>query len=125
MHFLTPRGDIKFFIPDDWWEFSEVANGDFSAGGGYYPPAVSNFILAELKDIAPPERVTEGLSFRKYKLIPVLFALAVASPECTLPLVEVSDMDVGAPYKYRVVNGYHRYYASVAVGYSKLPIVIK
>jgi len=123
MQFLTPLGDVTFSIPDDWWEFSEVANCDFSAGGGYSPPAVGKFKIAELRDIAPPERATKELSFRKYKLMPVLFAFA--SPECALPLVEVSDKDVAAPYKYRIVNGYHRYYASVAVGYSKLPILIK
>lgn len=127
MDFVTPLDDVSFIIPDDWWDFAEMSAFDCGVGAGYYPPCVKegqSFEAVLLSEIEPPSRTVAGLSFRKYKLMPVLFAFA--SPECALPLVEVSeDIDVGSPYKYRVVNGYHRYYASVAVGYRKLPVLIR
>lgn len=127
MDFVTPRGDVGFAIPDDWWNFSEMSAFDCSVGAGYYPPCVKEgqtFETVPLSEVEPPLRTVAGLSFRKYKLMPVLFAFA--SPECALPLVEISEqVDAATPYRYRVINGYHRYYASVAVGYRELPVVIR
>jgi hypothetical protein len=127
MDFVTPRGDVSFVIPDDWWHFAEMATFDRSLSAGYYPPSVAAeqaFETVPLSEIEPPVRTVAGLSFRKYKLMPVLFAFA--SPECALPLVEVTKQtDAGHTYRYRVVNGYHRYYASVAVGYRELPVLIR
>jgi hypothetical protein len=60
--------------------------------------------------------------FKKYKMVPILFALS--SPECALPPVEV-DALAPAAHRFRLHNGYHRYYASVAVGYPSLPVVIR
>jgi ParB-like chromosome segregation protein Spo0J len=50
--------------------------------------------------------------------------LAFVSPECALPPVEVIRAFSGR-YDLKIINGYHRYYASVAVGYTKLPVVIR
>ena len=94
-------------------------------GGGYYPypfQLSDSVEVVEITDVEPPTR-SDGVSpFKKYKLVPVL--LAFRSPECALPPVEVERLPGGGP-KYRVVNGYHRYYASVAVGYTKLPVTIR
>lgn len=54
----------------------------------------------------------------KYKLVPVL--MAFQSPECYLPPVELEAL-AGEPYRFRVLNGFHRFYASVVVGYASLP----
>ena len=127
MDFMTPRGDVSFAIPDDWWNFAEMAAFDRSLGAGFYPPSVKageEFETVPLSEIEPPLRAVAGLSFRKYKLMPVLFAFR--SPECALPLVEVTQQTgIGHPYRYKVINGYHRYYASVAVGYRELPVLIR
>jgi hypothetical protein len=125
MEFVTPRDDVKFTIPQDWWSFAEMSNFNCSEGVGFYPPLVNdpkNFTTVLIAEIEPPLRTVAGLWFRKYKLMPILFAFQ--SPECALPLVVLSEDDVNRPYKYKVINGFHRYYASVAVGFSKLPVRI-
>jgi hypothetical protein len=125
MDFLTPRGEVKFTIPDEWWHFADMSSFDRGVGESY-PPCVKDgqtFETVWLNEIEPPVRTVPGLTFRKYKLMPVLFAFN--SPECALPLVEISARADGGPYKYNVVNGYHRYYASIAAGFRKLPVVIR
>ena len=36
MHFKTPRGEVAFEIPDEWWRFSEMDTFT-SQGGRFYP----------------------------------------------------------------------------------------
>lgn len=125
MRFGT-RGGVPFEIPDDWWSFAEM--GSFSAkGGGFYPYRecgdAQNIDVVLLSDIEPPTRSSGVPPFKKYKMVPVL--LGFLSPECALPPVEVNALPPSERYRFRVRNGYHRYYASVAVGYTKLPVVIR
>jgi hypothetical protein len=61
--------------------------------------------------------------FKKYKMVPILFALS--SPECALPPVEVDRSVVPPTYQLKVHSGYHRYYASVALGYPLLPVTVR
>lgn len=75
-----------------------------------------------IEDIQPPRRNPSMEPFRKYKLVPVL--LAFISPECALPPVAVEPLPKGSGFRYRVTNGFHRFYASRAVGYSCIPAVI-
>lgn len=94
-----------------------------NAGSYYpYPPSVKGVHIISLLEIKPPQRDSGVLSFRKYKLIPVL--LALRSPECALPPIEVTICQE-AGYQYFVNNGYHRYYASVAVGYTDVPAIVR
>lgn len=124
MRFRTPRGDSAFEIPDDWWRFAEM-DGFSPAPGGFYPyraKAEDGVEVVALTEIEPPQR-DHGIGlFKKYKLLPLLFAFS--SPECRLPPVEVHASDSAGPYRLKVHNGFHRYYASVAAGYTKLPTVL-
>jgi ParB-like nuclease domain len=54
-------------------------------------------------------------------LVPVL--LGFTSPNCAIPPVRVAKL-ADNRYVYRVLDGYHRFYASIAVGYSKLPVIV-
>lgn len=123
MRFQTPRRDIEFTIADEWWSFSEMETFD-SGPGTYYPytRSAKGVQIIELSQVEPPQR-TDGVSpFKKYKLVPVL--LAFQSPECGLLPIEVCEAHESG-YRYRVTNGYHRYYASVAVGYTNLPVIVR
>jgi hypothetical protein len=122
MKFSTPNADVVFEIPDDWWAFAEMESFD-SKGAPCYVPPTCYFEQAELvplSTVEPPKRDPGTPLFRKYKLLPVLFGLQ--SPEQVLPPVSVERIDVPGKYQFRVKNGCHRFYASVAVGYSKLPV---
>jgi hypothetical protein len=119
--FPIPQLTTQFEIPDEWWAFAEM-NTFTPGGGGYYPPPwTSDFEVAPITDIEPPMRDNSVPPFKKYKLVPVLFAFQ--SPECALPPVEVFLASEGR-YRFKVRNGYHRYYASIAAGFTKLPIVV-
>jgi hypothetical protein len=122
MEFRTPSG-VLFEIPDEWWACADM--GTFSRGGSqFYPcwPASQQIQIVSLAEVEPPTRDPSVPPFKKYKLIPVLFGFQ--SPEGSLPPVSVSLRGAAGPYRYRVYDGYHRYYASVAAGYSSLPVVL-
>jgi hypothetical protein len=97
------------------------------SGGGFYPYRQSeitgDIYVVPLSDIEPPMRNSGVPPFKKYKMLPVLFAFL--SPECALPPVEVQCLAPSETYRFKVHNGYHRYYASAAVGYTSLRIVIR
>jgi hypothetical protein len=125
MHFETPGGEVAFEIPDEWWHFAEMDTFT-SRGGRFYPyrPLLGEEIDAvPLADVEPPMRNSGVPPFKKYKMVPILFAFC--SPECALPPVEVSALTGSAAYLFKVSNGYHRYYASIAVDYPLLPVVIR
>ena len=116
MRFGTPAPGIAFEIPDEWWNFADMA--DFTPRSEFYPPDMSPFEKLPLAEIEPPSR--SGLPlFKKYKLVPVLFAFQ--SPECSLPLVQVIALPEPGRYRYAVHNGFHRFYGSVAAGFTHIP----
>ena len=125
MKFRLPNTDVEFEVPDEWWKFAEMDNFRSASGETYYPYQVeclSPIQLVAIRDVEPPVRKPGLDPFKKYKLVPVL--LAFRSPECRLPPVEVT-LTSNSEFKYRVLNGFHRYYASVAVGYGYLPVIVK
>ncbi len=113
---MTPAPGIAFEIPDEWWTFADMA--DFRPGSEFYPPDMSPYEKLALAEIQPPARSGIPL-FKKYKLLPVLFAFQ--SPECCLPLVDVIELPEPGRYRYAVHNGLHRFYGSVAAGYTYIP----
>ncbi|AVT81134.1 hypothetical protein [Rhodopseudomonas palustris] len=129
MLFQLPRQDGTFEIPDAWWEFADMAS--HQRIGEYYPYEGlvrgekyidrSHVELVPLQDIEPLRRDRGTPLFRKYKLVPVLMGLR--SPHGFLPPCELRRTD-GGRFKYTLHNGCHRFYASVAVGYSELPVLI-
>jgi len=122
MKFKTPRTGIEFEIPSEWWLFSEADKLNLTNSRFYpYPISSENTEVVDITEIEPPTRNNGIPAFKKYKLVPVL--MAFTSPECELPPVHVVKHSTGE-YKYTVANGYHRYYASIAVGYSMLPVLV-
>ena len=126
MKFRTSPTGKDFEIQDEWWSFVEMEKFRKNSGEFYCYGRQPNENLVEVVDfldVEPPVRAEGIVPFKKYKLVPVLFA--IASPECSLPPVKVKKLNQEMGYRYRVTNGYHRYYASAAVGFSKLPVVIE
>jgi len=122
MIFTTPLGDLKFEIPDEWWlfVFDEPSVAMSLKGRPFYPyPWQEEDVeVVDIRSVEPPTRAPGQLNFKKYKLVPTLFAFT--SPECSLPAIEVSP--ASGRYAYQVMNGFHRFYASVAVGYTGIPV---
>jgi hypothetical protein len=63
--------------------------------------------------------------FDRARLISVLKGITMGDEIEPVPLIELPTSDFPpAPYRYRVRNGYHRFYASIAAGFECLPAVI-
>lgn len=123
MKFITPGTEIEFEIPDEWWMFAEMDKFKLNGGRFYpYPSSATNVEAVDTSEIEPPTRNKNIPPFKKFKLVPVL--MAFTSPECSLPPVEVVPNNSSNTYRFKVKNGYHRFYASIAVGYPMLPIII-
>lgn len=121
MKFQTPAPGIQFEIPDDWWLFAEM-DRFVPGGGGFYPPNSATCEVISLNDIEPPHRNPGVALFKKYKMVPVLFAFA--SPECALPPITLHPLVRPDRYRFKVHNGFHRFYASIAVGYTSIPAMV-
>jgi len=124
MRFRTPEA-IEFEIPDEWWNFAEMSKFSPTPGGFYVFPLqlASEVEVVPVSEVEPPRRNAGVEGLKKHKLMPVLFAMV--DPEGVLPPVPVAENEVGSRYRFRALDGYHRYYASVAVGYTKLPVIIR
>jgi hypothetical protein len=124
MKFKTSPTGFDFEIPDEWWTFAEMRK--FDRVGEFYcysEPRKDEVIeVVDLLAVKPPTREPSIAPFKKYKLVPVPFALT--SPECNLPPVSVKRVNETNGYRFQVTNGFHRYYASLAVGYTMLPVII-
>lgn len=110
-------------IPTDWLAFCEVDTWQRRSELYPWTPSATDVERIAIEDIEPPRRDAWLEPFRKYKLVPIL--LAFMSPECALPPIALDELPSGSPFKYRVTNGLHRYYASRAVGYTRIPAVIR
>jgi hypothetical protein len=123
MKFRIPASTEDFEIDDTWWEFCEMPA--WRRPSEHYPPCATldNVCVLRMDAIDPPRRAADVALLRKEKLVPIL--LAFRSPECALPPIEVEPIDTIGPERYRVINGCHRYYGSVAVGYPRIPAVIR
>lgn len=109
-------------IPEDWLAFCDVTN--WTRGSDYYPyPPDRTVEIVALSDVEPPRRDVGMAPFKKYKMCPVLFAFQ--SPECSLPPVVVQPLTAGEAFRYRLMDGFHRFYASVHVGYTHIPVEVR
>jgi hypothetical protein len=117
----------EFEIPDQWWEEAGM-NGFVPLGRAYC--ATTAAVLVPLREIEPPFRVPESAfdwhGFDHVRLIPILKGFVAGAKIPPVPLIKLPPTDVPhAPFGYRVHNGFHRFYASVAAGYACLPAIIE
>lgn len=85
-------------------------------------PEGSEVVDISLKMIGRPERFSASSEERfvdKDRLFSVLNAMVFGQP---LPPINVEETDSGT---LRVANGFHRYYASVILGYLEVPVLRK
>jgi len=123
MRFTTPRGEVAFEIPDEWWEFVVVNDLPFNHPHFflYDKAAYPDAAIVQVANIEPPRRSAGVEAFKKYKLVPVL--LAFWSPEYSLAPINLKPSS-NRKYKFQLVSGFHRYYAAIAVGYSMIPALV-
>jgi hypothetical protein len=127
MRFAYPRFPAEFEIPDEWWVaagmdgFNRLSECFRSTDGA---------VLVSLTDVEPPSRLQEcRLDFRgfdKERLVSILRGIATGAEIAPVPLRELPrDEFFRIPYDYQLLDGYHRFHASVAVGFKFLPALVR
>jgi hypothetical protein len=126
MRFPLPLLPAEFELPDEWWVEAGLM-GFTSRGRAYGSTAIA--VLVPLREIEPPPRNPERpLSWRGFdraRMISVLVDIATGAEIAPVSVVRLPEVEFPpSPYRYRVRDGFHRFYASVAAGFECLPVVI-
>jgi hypothetical protein len=122
-----PNYPCEFELPDEWMAEAGMV--------GFVPKAAAYHSTAEavavpLREIEPPYRVRaypmDWCGFDRSRFINVLKGIAAGSEIEAVPLMELpaGDRLVLAPYRFRVRDGLHRFYGSIAAGFECLPATI-
>ena len=125
MRYSMPHFPGEFEIPDDWLTEAGAV--------GFLPPArayrsSSDAILVQLTDIEPPYRVVrvakDWRGFDRSRFVSVLKGIVAAAEIEPMPLLELPVYEFGpSTYRYRVRNGFHRFYAWMVAGFECLAAV--
>ena len=126
MRFRFPLLPAEFEIPDSWW--ADAGMAAFCPGAPNYR-STPHAVLVPLREIEPPFRNPEVIrdwrGFDRARMIRVLSGIATGAEMPPVPVVALSPAaDPAAPFAYRVCDGFHRFYASVAAGFEMLPVVV-
>lgn len=86
----------------------------------------ANAVTIPLADIEPPARLRgyakDWRGFDRARLIRVLRGFKEGAIIDAVPLRTFPEYDIQSPpFRYHVLDGYHRFYASVAAGFEQLP----
>ena len=126
MHYTMPSFPCEFEIPDDW--LTKAGTAGFLPSARAYRSS-SDAILVPLTDIEPPYRVArvakDWRGFDRTRFISVLKGIVAAAEIEPVPLLELPVYEFGpSTYRYRVRNGFHRFYASIVAGFECLAAVV-
>jgi hypothetical protein len=126
MRFSMPHFPCEFEIPDDW--LSEAGMIDFNPRATAYR-LDAEAALIPLTAIEPVPRFTshskDWRGFDRKRLVRLLRGFVAGDAIEWVPLFEMPQFEFAhSPYRYRVLDGPHRFYGSIAAGFSHLPAVI-
>jgi hypothetical protein len=133
MHFQLPNFPCGFEIPDEWLQ--EAGLRDFVAVTSSFR-STADATLVRIGEIEPPLRrrttTNDYCGFDRRRMVSVLRGIVASAEIEAVPLVQVPELDdrlVGTPkryrtYGYRALDGFHRFYASVAAGFELLPALV-
>jgi hypothetical protein len=126
MRYPMPNFPCYFELPDAW--IAEAGLDRFTPATGYYR-STADAVPVPLATIEPVYRLVthpkDWCGFDRVRLISVLKGIVSSAeiepvPLLALPVTEFPP----APYRYRVLDGFHRFYASIAAGFECLPGII-
>ena len=109
----------SFEIPDEWWQASGMLA--YTLTESHYLSSSAKAIVP-LEEIEPPLRDRGKMWFRGRDEVVSLLNGMLSYKE--IPPIQVWSKEKNSSNLYVVRDGYHRFYLSVAVGYSKIPVEI-
>jgi hypothetical protein len=126
LRFAFPRFPAEFEIPDAW--LTEAGMSGFARRGWAYRSSTAEVV--PLDDIEPPFRTKrlDANGFDRVRMVSILkgfVADAEIPPVDLLILPPLADMTSRPPFEFRVLQGVHRFYASVAAGFADLPVTTR
>jgi hypothetical protein len=106
-------------IPPEWLREAGVLN--FATTSPAFR-CTAPHVLIPLEEIEPVVRTVplDANGFQRDRLMRILVGICDG---CALPPIPVERIEHG-PYRYRLRNGTHRFYASRALGFSRVPAEI-
>jgi hypothetical protein len=112
MRFSYPLFPAEFEIPDDWW--SEAGMSGFTPSSEAYRSTASATLIP-LRDIEPPFRAPECpkdfRGFERVRLLSDLNGIVTGAEIEPVPLLKLPSLEfTPSPYRYRVCDGFHRFY---------------
>ena len=128
MRFRMPNYPCEFGIPNEWW--AEAGMVGFSPSNSASADRSSTAaMLVPLQTILPPPRFPtapkDWHGFERARLVSLLKGIATGVEIEPVPLLKLPQDDVWRmPYRYRMRDGFHRFYVSIAAGFKCLPAVI-
>lgn len=117
--------ELQIELPDDWWV--EAGMASFVAGSRAYRTD-RKCSEASLDDVGPVHRAP-GISIfndssdegsAHERVIRILRGFRSGE---TIPPVQIVEGHAGYPYRYKLTHGVHRFYCSLAAGFTHVPWV--
>jgi hypothetical protein len=122
-----PNFPCEFEIPDEWWV--EAGMTGFAAPGLAYRSTLGSQPIP-LREIEPPHcrhsKPRDRNGFDCARMVHILSSISSGVALKPVPLVNLpfGDLPSSMNYAYRALDGYHRFYASIAAGFESLPAVV-
>ena len=122
MRFYHPSPDLEFEIPDSWLStagalaFAPSAVAYDATSDSRWPTE-----LVSITEVTPPQRDPGIVRFSEERTVSILKAFVARQP---IPPVEVHRLRNLPSERLSVRNGYHRYFLSLAVGFTMLPVTV-
>ncbi|WP_297388448.1 hypothetical protein [Acidiferrobacter sp.] len=111
-----------FEIPDSWQTKAKVLG--WTSAATFYPAAADPHyptVVIPLHFIAPPERDPGTPWFDEARMVRILQGLRSGIP---LPPIEIHEPPDKSMFRYAIRDGFHRFYASAALGFTHLPVTV-
>jgi hypothetical protein len=126
MRYPMPNYPCDFEIPEAW--LAEAGMDGFTKSASAYRSSAAA-VLVPLQTIVPPPRFPaapkDWHGFDRARFVSVLEGITTGAEIEPVPLLELPPHDIWPPpYRYRVRDGFHRFYASIAAGFEFLPAVL-
>ena len=123
MHFLHPTERFEFEVPDEWLSAAGALNfrpqeSAYAATSDQKWPT----ILLPINQVRAPRRDAGIAGLRKDRSINVLLAMV---QRVALPPLEVHRQPHEAGSSVEVRDGFHRYFLSIALGFTWLPVSVR
>lgn len=121
MRFNIPGSTATFDIPDQWWEASGMQG--YSPNAVHYRTTPAWPTVIAIRALEPPVRDGGVVWFRDQEtVVQILHAMRDGDE---LPPIMVWSREKTASARYKVRDGLHRFYLSVALGFTRIPIKIE